>query len=253
MRWVAQASVGTAASQLHVARTDRPPAKVWAWPHPPLSPSCCWRLQVHYYRADGFDTMDMCAAGLHAGSAAPGLRLQLPPAAHAPCPAWPPVDASTPHSLSPARASACLPACSALREQRGAVLTPEQQAAYHHGSSQLYLALKQEVDAQLQKFEQYALETCLHVPAGLLAQPVGAMLRHQGPANGDQPGSSTCQHVSMDGGCSTATCPEACRLNLTLNPSPCVVCRWWGLRVRQRWMRLRRRRWMSSCTNCGGR
>ncbi|KAL4853294.1 hypothetical protein ACK3TF_005719 [Chlorella vulgaris] len=60
---------------------------------------------------------------------------------------------------------------STLREQRGAVLTPEQQAAYHHGSSQLYLALRGEVDAQLQKFEAYALETCLHVPAGLLAQP----------------------------------------------------------------------------------
>ncbi len=59
-----------------------------------------------------------------------------------------------------------------MRDQRGALLTPEQQAAYHHGSSQLYLQLKQEVDAQLQKFEQYALETCLHVPAGLLLQPV---------------------------------------------------------------------------------
>ena len=73
------------------------------------------------------------------------------------------------------------------------MLTPEQQAAYHHGSSQLYLALKQEVDAQLQKFEQYALETCLHVPVGLLAQPVGAVPRG-GPVNGGQLGSSTCRH-----------------------------------------------------------
>ena len=47
-------------------------------------------------------------------------------------------------------------------------LTPEQQAACHHATSQLYLALRAEVDAQLQKFEGYALETCLHVPAGLL-------------------------------------------------------------------------------------
>jgi len=39
---------------------------------------------------------------------------------------------------------------------------------------QLYLALKAEADSQLQKFEEYALETCLHVPAGLLVeQPVG--------------------------------------------------------------------------------
>lgn len=57
---------------------------------------------------------------------------------------------------------------STLREQRGAVLTPEQQSAVLHGTSQLYLALRGEVDAQLQKFEAYALETCLHVPAGLL-------------------------------------------------------------------------------------
>jgi hypothetical protein len=101
------------------------------------------------------------------------------------------------------------------------VLTPEQQAAYHHGSSQLYLALKQEVDAQLQKFEQYALETCLHVPAGLLAQPVGAVPRG-GPANGGQLGSSTCRHgrraapppVPMHAGC---------QAHLTLSPSP-VLC-----------------------------
>lgn len=64
---------------------------------------------------------------------------------------------------------------STLRQQRGAVLTPEQQAAYHHGSGQLYLALRGEVDAQLQKFEAYALETCLHVPAGLLAAPSAAV------------------------------------------------------------------------------
>jgi hypothetical protein len=67
-----------------------------------------------------------------------------------------------------------LPERSAFREQRGPLLTPEQQAAYHHGSGQLYLALRAEVDSQLQKFEAYALETCLHVPAGLLSQPVGS-------------------------------------------------------------------------------
>lgn len=61
---------------------------------------------------------------------------------------------------------------STLREQRGAVLTPEQQSAVLHGTSQLYLALRGEVDAQLQKFEAYALETCLHVPAGLLVATV---------------------------------------------------------------------------------
>lgn len=59
-----------------------------------------------------------------------------------------------------------------VREQRGARWTPEQQAAALHGTGQLYLALKGELDAQLQKFEAYALETCLHVPAGLLAAPV---------------------------------------------------------------------------------
>ena len=64
------------------------------------------------------------------------------------------------------------PCRSAVREQRSAALTPEQAAEYHAASSQLYLLLKQEVDAQLQKFEAYALETCLHVPAGLLVQPV---------------------------------------------------------------------------------
>lgn len=60
--------------------------------------------------------------------------------------------------------------CSALREQRGMVLTPEQQSTVLHGTSQLYLALRSEVDIQLQKFETYALETCLHVPAGLLVE-----------------------------------------------------------------------------------
>ena len=69
------------------------------------------------------------------------------------------------------------PRCSTVREQRGNQLTPEQQAAYHHGSGQLYLALRAEVDAQLQKFEAYALETCLHVPAGLLAASVRLGLR----------------------------------------------------------------------------
>ncbi|KAL4425160.1 hypothetical protein ABPG77_008265 [Micractinium sp. CCAP 211/92] len=62
---------------------------------------------------------------------------------------------------------------STLREQRGSVLTPEQQSAALHGTSQLYLALRGEVDAQLQKFETYALETCLHVPAGLLSAAAG--------------------------------------------------------------------------------
>ncbi|PSC67215.1 hypothetical protein C2E20_9098 [Micractinium conductrix] len=57
-----------------------------------------------------------------------------------------------------------------LREQRCAALTPEQAAAALHGTSQLYLAIKEEVDTQLQKFEAYALETCLHVPAGLLVE-----------------------------------------------------------------------------------
>lgn len=62
------------------------------------------------------------------------------------------------------------------------MLTPEQQSAALHGTSQLYLALRGEVDAQLHKFETYAVETCLHVPAGLLvaaavSSSVGVPLR----------------------------------------------------------------------------
>ncbi len=39
---------------------------------------------------------------------------------------------------------------------------------FAQGTSALYLRLNVDLDAQLQKFEQYALKTCLHQPAGLI-------------------------------------------------------------------------------------
>ena len=54
------------------------------------------------------------------------------------------------------------------------VCSPAEEATLKHGTAKLYTALHEELDQQLQKFEQYALETCLHVPAGLMAQTAAA-------------------------------------------------------------------------------
>ncbi|KAL4426023.1 hypothetical protein ABPG75_010039 [Micractinium tetrahymenae] len=82
---------------------------------------------------------------------------------------------------------------STVRDQRGAVLTPEQQSAVLHGTSQLYLALRGEVDAQLQKFETYALETCLHVPAGLLVEAASSAA-----ADGDAAAVDEAEEAAVD-------------------------------------------------------
>ena len=53
-------------------------------------------------------------------------------------------------------------------------LTPQQHAAAIQGVQALFLQLEAELQEQLAKFEQHAVEGCLHVPAGLLAQPASA-------------------------------------------------------------------------------
>lgn len=131
--------------------------------------------QVSIYCAQGFDSLDRW------GGDTPGGSGERSAGSTAPAPAPPvltgPACCCDHHvTYSPPLPSHLMHPChSSLREQRGAALTPEQQAACLHGSSQLYLALRSEVDAQLQKFEAYALETCLHVPAGLLSAPVRRM------------------------------------------------------------------------------
>ena len=57
---------------------------------------------------------------------------------------------------------------SAIAEQLGPRLTPEQLAATLQGTAALYSQQRRELDAQLQRFEAYALDICLRAPAGLL-------------------------------------------------------------------------------------
>ncbi len=40
------------------------------------------------------------------------------------------------------------------------------------GTAQLYQSLQTKLKQQLQAFEQYAAETCLHIPAGLMPSEV---------------------------------------------------------------------------------
>ena len=66
------------------------------------------------------------------------------------CLTHPPAPASLPNlALNP---------CSSLREQRCAALTPEQAAAALHGTSQLYLAIKEEVGAAANRWVACACE-----------------------------------------------------------------------------------------------
>jgi hypothetical protein len=62
----------------------------------------------------------------------------------------------------------------AVREDLGETLTPEHFTSVLRGSAALYAGLRSQLDAQLEKFEQYALAEILKVPAGLLANTVGA-------------------------------------------------------------------------------
>ena len=41
------------------------------------------------------------------------------------------------------------------------------------GTAQLHQSLLAKLELQLQNFEQYAWETCLHIPAGLMPAEVG--------------------------------------------------------------------------------
>ncbi|KAL6782828.1 hypothetical protein ACKKBG_A08255 [Auxenochlorella protothecoides x Auxenochlorella symbiontica] len=57
----------------------------------------------------------------------------------------------------------------AIRNDVGPALSPAQQAAVMQGTAQLYNLARGSLDRQLQRFEEFALETCLRVPAGLMA------------------------------------------------------------------------------------
>lgn len=56
----------------------------------------------------------------------------------------------------------------AIRGDVGDVLSPALQAAAMQGTARLYMAARDSLNRQLERFETFALETCLAVPPGLL-------------------------------------------------------------------------------------
>jgi hypothetical protein len=58
-----------------------------------------------------------------------------------------------------------------LRTELNNRLQPVELATILRAIAMLYTDLKLEVDSQMTRFEQHALATCLHIPAGLVAQP----------------------------------------------------------------------------------
>lgn len=51
-------------------------------------------------------------------------------------------------------------------------LSADQTRSILQGTAQLYEMQKVQISTQMEKFERYALEVCLHVPAGLIVEEV---------------------------------------------------------------------------------
>lgn len=60
----------------------------------------------------------------------------------------------------------------AIRGDVGDVLSPALQAAAMQGTARLYTAARDSLNRQLERFETFALETCLAVPPGLTSVQV---------------------------------------------------------------------------------
>ncbi|KDD75783.1 hypothetical protein H632_c501p1 [Helicosporidium sp. ATCC 50920] len=59
-----------------------------------------------------------------------------------------------------------------IRDTLGPGLTPEQEAAIMKGTAALYKSCRSSLDAQLERFEKFALETCLHIPSDMVDREI---------------------------------------------------------------------------------